>query len=634
MCGIAGIVKLDPAEAVDETRLKRMRDVLRHRGPDGEGLWIDGPVGLGHRRLAIVDVAAGHQPMPSEDGRAWIVYNGEVYNHAELAAGLRERGHRYRTRSDTETVLHLYEDEGIGCVEPLRGMFAFAIWDRDRARLLLARDRLGIKPLYYAANDHELLFASEIKAILAVMETRPRFNEAVLPEFLANRFVAGEETFFSGIRKLAPGHTLTWSIGDGLRTRRYWQLPTELDPAAPGLEDAAREVRGRLEDAVRSHLMSDVPLGLFLSGGIDSTAIAALMAPMVKEPIRTFSVGFALAEADELGYARLAARAVGAEHREVVVSPAAFFQALPRLVWHEDEPIAFTSSVPLYFVSRLAGEHVKVVLTGEGADELFLGYNRYRVTAWNERLGGLYGAMAPAALRRGIRRVVAALPASVGRHARRTFLAHEPGPRALFFENFSVFPPARQRDLLRDGALLGARDPYAAGMRYHGAAPGDPASRMSHADLQTYLVELLMKQDQMSMAASIESRVPFLDHDLVERVAALPTRLKLRGWQTKAVLRSALADAVPPAILTRRKMGFPVPLGTWLRGEFSSVVDDLVLGPRARARGLFDEAALRRLVAEHRAGAAQHGDRLWLLMNLEIWQRVFLDGDEPAPVAA
>jgi asparagine synthase (glutamine-hydrolysing) len=290
--------------------------------------------------------------------------------------------------------------------------------------------------------------------------------------------------------------------------------------------------------------------------------------------------------------------------------------------------------VPLYFVSRLAAEHVKVVLTGEGADELFLGYNRYRVTAWNERLGGLYGAMAPAALRGGVRRVVATLPARVGRYVRRSFLAHEPGPRALFFENFSVFAPARQRELLRDRGLLDARDPYAMGMRYHGAAPGDPAARMSHADLQTYLVELLMKQDQMSMAASIESRVPFLDHDLVERVAALPTRLKLRGWRTKAVLRSALADVVPPAILTRRKMGFPVPLGTWLRGEFSSVVDDLVLGPRARARELFDEAALRRLLAEHRAGAANHGDRLWLLMNLEIWQRVFLDGDEPAPVAA
>ena len=279
MCGVAGIVKLDPMETVDEARLKRMRDVLRHRGPDGEGLWIDGPVGLGHRRLSIVDVAGGHQPMPSEDGRAWIVYNGEVYNHAELAAALRARGHRYRTRSDTETVLHLYEEEGIGCVERLRGMFAFAIWDRDRARLLLARDRLGIKPLYYTVTDHELLFASEIKAILAAMDTRPRFNEAVLPEFLANRFVAGEETFFRGISKLAPGHTLTWSLGDGLRTRRYWQLPTELDPAAPGPADAAREVRGRLEDAVRSHLMSDVPLGLFLSGGIDSTGIAALMRP-------------------------------------------------------------------------------------------------------------------------------------------------------------------------------------------------------------------------------------------------------------------------------------------------------------------------------------------------------------------
>ena len=484
-------------------------------------------------------------------------------------------------------------------------------------------------------NDHELLFASEIKAILAVMETRPRFNEAVLPEFLANRFVAGEETFFSGIRKLAPGHTLTWSLGDGLRTRRYWQLPTELDPGAPGPEDAAREVRGRLEDAVRSHLMSDVPLGLFLSGGIDSTGIAALMAPMVKEPIRTFSVGFGLAEADELGYARLAARAVGAEHREVVVSPAAFFQALPRLVWHEDEPIAFTSSVPLYFVSRLAGEHVKVVLTGEGADELFLGYNRYRVTAWNERLGGLYGAMAPAALRRGVRRVVAALPAPVGRYARRSFLAHEPGPRALFFENFSVFPPARQRDLLE-----GRGPPRRPRSLRGGHAVSRRGARRSRV------------ADEPRRSADLPGRAPDEagpdEHGGVHReprAVPRPRPGRARGRHAHPAQAPGLADQGGPRdrrspTWCRRpssrgaRWGFRCRSGHGCAGEFSSVVDDLVLGPRARARGLFDEAALRRLVAEHRAGAAEHGDRLWLLMNLEIWQRVFLDGDEPAPVAA
>src|SRR5881296_235984 len=387
MCGIVGIVKLNPWETVDEARLTRMRDVLRHRGPDGEGLWIEGPVGLGMRRLAIVDVAGGRQPMANEDGTVWIVYNGEIYNHAELRPGLEQRGHSYRTRSDTETILHLYEEEGERCVERLQGMFAFALWDRTRRRLLLARDRLGIKPLYYAWTDDELLFASEIKAILAGCSVRPALNESVVPEFLATGFVAGQETFFRGVRKLLPGRTLSWSPADGLRERRYWQLPATANGAPVTLEGGAREVRARLTEAVRSHLMSDVPLGLFLSGGIDSSGLAALMALMVKEPIRTFAVGFSDPEANELAYARLAARSVGAEHREVVVAPSEFFGVLPRLVWHEDEPITFPSSVPLYFVSRLAREHVKVVLTGEGADELFLGYNRYRVTAWNERLG-------------------------------------------------------------------------------------------------------------------------------------------------------------------------------------------------------------------------------------------------------
>ncbi len=632
MCGIVGIVRFNPEDVADEARLKRMRDVLRHRGPDGEGLWVDGPVGLGHRRLAIVDVAAGHQPMANEDDSVWITYNGEIYNHAELRPALEAKGHRYRTRSDTETILHLYEEEGDGCVERLRGMFAFALWDRRRRRLLLARDRLGIKPLYYACTDREILFASEIKALLAAGADPVRFNQAILPEFLATRFVAGEETFFRGIRKLLPGRTLTWSPDEGIRRRRYWRLPMAQDETRGTLAEEAQEVRARLEGTVRSHLMSDVPLGLFLSGGIDSSGLAALMAPMVDGAIRTFSVGFDEPGANELAYARLVARAVRAEHHEVVVSPAEFWEAVPQLVWHEDEPIAFTSSVPLYFVSRLARDHVKVVLTGEGADELFLGYNRYRVTAWNERLGGAYAALAPDGVRAAVRRAIGHLPRSLRRYAGRSFLALEGGPRRLFCENFAVFPEALQQGLLKDRGLLARRDPYAEALRCYAEAPGGALGRMSYADLQTYLVELLMKQDQMSMAASIESRVPFLDHEFVEHVAALPGRLKLRGWQTKAVLRAALRDLVPREILTRRKMGFPVPVGRWLRGAFWPLVDELVLGERALRRGLFDARALRRLAEEHRAGAAEHGDRLWLLANLEIWNRIFLDGEDPPDV--
>ncbi len=632
MCGICGIRMVEPPRPVDEGRLRRMCDVLRHRGPDDEGVFVDGAVGLGSRRLSIVDVAGGHQPMANEDGSAWIVLNGEIYNHSALRPDLQARGHRYRTRSDTETILHLYEEEGERCVERLQGMFAFAIWDRSRQRLFLARDRLGIKPLYYAVTDQELVFASEIKAILAAGVVRPALNEGILPEFLATRFVAGEETFFQGIRKLLPGRTLSWTAGEGCRVRRYWRFPAEFHPTPGTLREAAREVRARLEAAVRSHLMSDVPLGLFLSGGLDSSGLAALMAPMASEPIRTFAVGFAEPGANELEYARLVARSVGAQHREVVVSPAEFFDALPALVWHEDEPIAFTSSVPLYFVSRLAQDHVKVVLTGEGADELFMGYPWYWATAWNETLGRAYWSFAPKALQERVRRTLPVLPGAVRRYAGRSFLARGPGPRELIYENFAAFADAWRGQLLVDHGSRNGHDPYAEMLRCYAEAPGGTLDRMSRVDLQTYLVELLMKQDQMSMAASIESRVPYLDHEFVEYVAALPARLKVRGWRTKAVLREALRGVVPPAILRRRKMGFPVPVGRWLRGPYQSVVDEFVLGPRTLARGLFQPAVVRRIAAEHHAGIADHGGRLWLLINLEIWQRTFLDAEDPAEI--
>jgi len=509
-------------------------------------------------------------------------------------------------------------------------MFAFAVWDRTRRRLLLARDRLGIKPLYYACTDRELLFASEIKAILAAGPIRAEFNEAVLPEYLATRFVAGEETFFRGIRKLLPGHTLSWSLADGFRERRYWRLPVTTDDSPVELQERASHLRTRLEGAVRSHLMSDVPLGLFLSGGLDSSGLAALMAPMVKEPIRTFSVGFTEREANELPYARLAASSVGAEHREVIVSPEQFFKTLPRLIWHEDEPIAFDSSVPLYFVSRLAQEHVKVVLTGEGADELFLGYPWYRVSLWNERLGGPYWRLVPQMLREKVSGVIKRLPNPVRRYAERSFLALHPGPRGLFYENFAVFPEALQRTLVRDKGILTARDPYAVELRCFTEHSGGLLERMSHADLQTYLVELLMKQDQMSMAASVESRVPYLDHELVEHVVTIPSQYKLHGWQTKAILRESLRDLVPREILTRKKMGFPVPLGRWLRGPYRLVVEEFVLGPRTLQRKLFQPSELMRLVEEHRTGTRNHAVRLWLLVNLEVWQRIFLDGEDPA----
>jgi asparagine synthase (glutamine-hydrolysing) len=625
MCGIAGILAFDPRARVDGARVRRMLDALKHRGPDGEGIWLDGPVGLGHRRLAIVDVRGGHQPMANKDGSVCVTFNGEIYNHAALRVPLESAGHRYRTRSDTETILHLYEEHGEPAVERLRGMFSYAVWDRARGRLMLARDPLGIKPLYLAWTRDELLFASEIKALLAG-GVQPALDEQVLPQFLANRFVSGEATFFRGVTQLLPGRSLCVEArGGAARTRRYWSLPR---PATSSLSlpQAAEEVRDRLRDAVKSHLMSDVPLGLFLSGGLDSSALLGHMARLMPEPVRTYSVGFRERDANELAYARMTAAAAGARHRELVVTPEQFFEALPKLVWHEDEPIAFPSSVPLYFMSRMASEEVKVVLTGEGADELFLGYNRYRVALWNARLGGTYRRLTGGGPRRAMAELLQRLPARLRHRAQRTFLAQPEEREAAVFESDDVFGAELQRQLLAEPgqAIL---DLHADALLSYRTASGATLDRLSHADMETYLVRLLMKQDRMSMAASIESRVPYLDQALVEHAAALPERFKLSFWKTKRVLREAVRETVPAAVLRRRKMGFPVPIGSWLRGPFWPLVEDLLLGPRAMDRCLFDPRAVRRLTEEHRSGVADHAERLWLLANLEIWQRVFLEND-------
>ena len=439
MCGIAGIIKFNPDASVDDTRLRRMRDILEHRGPDDSGMISTGRAGLAHRRLSIIDLSGGRQPMSNGDRAIWIVFNGEIYNFKVLRKHLSEQGSRFTTHSDTEVILRAYERYGENCVQYLRGMFAFAIWDSRKQALFLARDRLGIKPLYYAITNSELLFASEIKAILSTGLVKTDFNRAILPEFLANCYVAGNETFFNGIYKVMPGHTLTWTPGEGVRHSRYWQLPVAIDDTDRPVATVAREVRERFEDAVRSHLVSDVPVGLFLSGGIDSSALGAVMARQMGERLHSFSVGFAEHDCNEFDYARRVAKAIGTEHREVLLSSADFFGELPRMVWHEDEPIAFPSSISLYFVSRLAARDVKVVLTGEGADELFLGYNRYRVAAWNALLGRPYWAIVPQTWREDVSRLVRRLPYSLRRYAAHSFLAESmSGVRGTFFDNFAM----------------------------------------------------------------------------------------------------------------------------------------------------------------------------------------------------
>jgi asparagine synthase (glutamine-hydrolysing) len=608
-----------------------MRDVITHRGPDDRGLFIDHNVGLGHRRLSIVDVSRGHQPMTNEDATLHITYNGEIYNHADYRESLEANGHVYNTHCDTETILHLYEEHGAACVDYLRGMFAFAIWDQRKQELFIARDRLGVKPLYYVhGDDGSLYFGSEIKTLLEAHAVKPEINYAVLSDYLANHAPSGEETLFRGVKRLLPGHVLTWRDGE-VSIRRYWDVDFSKEAEVRDDKTYIEQWSELFRESVRLRLMADVPLGMFLSGGIDSSAIAAVMSGMVKEPIKTFSVAFKEREANELAYARLVADAYETNHHEIVVSPEQFFAALPQLVWHEDEPLAHPSSVALYFVSKLAAEHVKVVLTGEGSDELLAGYGRYRRTIWNLALGRRYNQLIPGIARDTIRKQIERmLPGGRMRQKlMRTFLVLSPELESIYFDNFAVFPaPMQQRMFTPETSdRIHEIDPYVELRRLlERTRDLSLLDGLLYADIKTYLHELLMKQDQMSMATSLESRVPFLDHKLVEFTARMPDKMKLRGATTKYVLRESMKGVLPEAILRRSKMGFPVPIGAWFRGQFKSVVDEYVLGERALARGIFAPEFVRNLVSLHQAGE-DHSERLWALVNFEMWLRRFFDQD-------
>jgi asparagine synthase (glutamine-hydrolysing) len=628
MCGINGIAfSPKSGRQVNERILASMRDLLHHRGPDDGGLWMGGNVGLGHRRLSIVDIDHGAQPMTFGDLK--VVYNGEIYNHAGCRPELVERGHKFETHCDTETILHLYAEYGRDCVEHMRGMFAFAVWDGGRRELFLARDRFGVKPLYYVhSQDGSLYFASEIKSLIEAGAVEPEINYDALPDQFANHGTSGDETLFAGVKRLLPGHTLVWRDGK-VDIREFWDLECEPKHQPRSDADYIDEWRELFRESVKLRLMADVPLGMFLSGGIDSSAIAAMMATLADEPIRTFSVGFKEREANEFAYARLVAQRFGTDHHEITITPEQFFAALPKLVWHEDEPIGFIASVPLYFVSKLAQQHVKVVLTGEGSDETLAGYGRYAKALKLLEMGEKYESLTPTFLRDAVRGGVATLPGVLNRKLNRTFLTREADIESLFFDNFAVFPRAMQRKLFNREICerIENENPYAAvNALLERSDAEDTLDKLLYADTKTYLHELLMKQDQMSMAASIESRVPFLDHKLVEFTARMPREMKLRGGTTKWILREAMKGILPSEILDRPKMGFPVPVGRWFRGEYKHVVDEYVLSDRAMSRGIFDASFVRQLVTEHNSGV-NHDERLWTLVNFEIWQRTFIDGE-------
>ena len=629
MCGICGIVAFDRARTIEPRLVKAMADSIRHRGPDDEGIHDGGQAVLGHRRLSIIDLHSGHQPITNEDGTVWIVFNGEIYNYRELRQGLIANGHHLQTQSDTETIVHLYEEYGADCVTHLRGMFAFAIWDARQRKLVLARDRVGIKPLYYTVVDGLLLFASEIKALLQHPAVQRRVNAAALDSFLMHHYGPGEDTALVGIRRLLPGHHLV--VEDGrVVTTQYWDLRFPEEPMRGSEDEIAQALVALLKDSVREHMIADVPVGVLLSGGVDSTAMLSFAVEQTHQPIKTFTIGFSEpGVTDERPFARIASRRYGSEHHEMTVSAQDFLAFLPRYVRHMEEPVCEPPAVALYYVTELARKHVKVLLSGEGGDEGFAGYPNYRNTVWLERLKSLgrYPSRAAAA---GFD-----LLTRTSGHPRWRRFAHEmrndladyywsrtAGP----FSTFALAKPTLYSKAFQ--AELGqVQLPNFLRRLFDQVGGLSALNQMLYVDTKTWLPDdLLIKADKMTMANSVELRVPLLDHRVLEFAAALPAEMKVKGLRTKHILKRALSDRVPKAILDRRKAGFPVPLKKWFGGELREFVHDLLSDGRTRQRGYFDDRAMAALLERSRSGEDLSAE-IFSLVTLELWHREFVDRD-------
>ncbi len=620
MCGIVGIYNLD-GQPVDANTLQRMCDIIAHRGPDDEGFHRDCCIGLGMRRLAIIDVAGGHQPISNEDGSIWIVLNGEIYNYRELRANLEEQGHLFKTQSDTETIVHLYEEQGVGCVHALRGMFAFAIWDSRVRRLFLARDRLGIKPLFYAFDGKRLLFASEMKAILQDRNIDRCVDFSSLSEYLTYLYVPAPKTIFHSVNKLPPAHVLICENGQ-IKQERYWQLqPLSLNTYTEG--DFLEDLRDKLRESVAIRLMSEVPLGAFLSGGIDSSAIVALMTEVVEQPVKTFSIGFEIDRFDELPYARLVAQHCKTDHREFVVRPDAV-EILPKLVWQFDEPFADPSMLPTYYLAKMAREHVTVCLSGDGGDESFAGYRRYSYA----RCLKLYDIMPRAIKQNFLRPLTHVFPNDTvwGRRLRLASLS----PEARYIERVSYIGEQDKEQLLADDVMkVLSQNPSAEQYLqsvFNSLNGYQVPEVLTYVDINSYLPEdILVKVDRMSMLNSLEVRVPFLDHKLLEFVAGIPFGFKLKGTNSKYILKRALNDLLPNEILSREKHGFSVPLGEWFRGRLSTFAQDVLLDHRFAARAFFNQDEVEKLIRRHRDGILDASRALYILIVFELWCQLYLD---------
>jgi asparagine synthase (glutamine-hydrolysing) len=632
MCGIAGKVCIDGP--VDRSLLERMCEVVEHRGPDSRGLFLDDGAGLGIQRLAVIDLETGDQPIFNEDGSVAVVLNGEIYNYRELRVALERDGHRFATRSDTEVIVHLYEEYAERCVKWLRGMFAFALWDRRRRRLLLARDRLGKKPLFYAHRGRCLWFGSEAKSILQDPAIPRDVDLEAIDAFLQGLYVPAPRSAFAALRKLPPAHTLTWEAGE-IALQRYWKLSYAGEPAVSD-EELQEALRDKLLEATRLRMRSDVPLGALLSGGIDSSAVVAAMVRQSARPIKTFSMGFDVEEFDETSHARTVAMYLGTDHTEVRVEPEAL-EVLPRLVWHYGEPFADASAIPTFYLAELTRRHVTVALNGDGGDESFAGYARYRGNELAARLASMPQPLA---------RLFAGAAGRISRGPRQNtyraraqrLLAGLPlAPADRYAAWIACFGDAERHALYQPDFLAALRDdPARAAIRqaYVGSDATTIVDRLLNIDVETYLPgDLLVKMDVATMAHSLEVRSPLLDHEFMELAAALPSSLKLDGGVTKRVFKDALRPWLPDQILARGKMGFQVPLRDWLRGPLRRLPTEVLLDRRSLERRWFREERVRDLIQEHVEGRCDNTRHIWALIQLELWLRTFVDAGATEPVA-
>ncbi|MFN0120053.1 MAG: XrtA/PEP-CTERM system amidotransferase [Blastocatellia bacterium] len=624
MCGISGIWHYGRQEPVDENILRRMTDVIAHRGPDDDGFHLDGTVGLGHRRLSIIDVSGGHQPIFNEDGTVAIVFNGEIYNYRELAALVEARGHQLKTRSDTETIVHLYEEFGAECVAMLHGMFAFAIWDKRQNQMLVARDRLGKKPLYYAAHDGRFVFGSELKSVAANPAIPREMDFQALADYFSYQYIPSPKTIYSHIRKLRPAHYLLVN-SQGVSEREYWDVDfsvTEQRSEEEWIERLIEALRG----AVDSRLMSEVPLGAFLSGGVDSSAVVALMSRITGRPVVTASIGFTEEKYSEAADARQFAQSLEADHHERIIRADAA-AIIDKLVWHYDEPFADSSAIPTYYVSQVAREFVTVALSGDGGDESFAGYRRYKFDAAENRVRG----MVPAMFRRPLFGAMAAvypkadwLPQPL--RAKTTLHNLSLDPAAAYYNSVYGAMVRERRAVLSQETETQLRgyDPFSvfAG-HYKRARTSDLLSRVQYVDIKTYLTDdVLAKVDRASMAVSLEVRCPLLDHQLIELAARMPSSLKLQGQESKYIFKRAMRKILPAEVLNRRKQGFVIPMAEWLRGDLRNIAEAALFDAAARDE-ILNQGTVRQLWQQHQTGLRDHSRPLWTILMFRLWQQRF-----------